>query len=209
MERCASGRVSGLFRSHGYSERVSNLLAALTTHRPKLPDGRVIWPGALPQGAPTSPAIANLVARRLDARLTGLAQKVGAVYTRYADDMTFSFALTPGIPVGRFCWWVDGICQQEGFVENVAKRKVLRRGNQQRVTGVVVNSGLFVPRKARRRFRAILHNCRTKGIASQAGGRDNFADYLRGFAAYVHMVQPALGARLIAEVDDVLAGGTP
>jgi hypothetical protein len=199
-------RVAGLFRSLGYSEFLAGTLAGLTTHRPVLPDGTVVWPGALPQGAPTSPAIANLVARSLDRRLAGLAERVGARYTRYADDLTFSFAETPEIPIGRFCWWVDQICQQEGFVENVAKRRILRRGNQQRVTGVVVNSGLFVPREARRRFRAILHNCRKNGLAAEARGREDFADYLRGFAAYVNMVQPELGARLMAEVAEVLDG---
>lgn len=199
-------RVAGLFRGLGYGEHIANLFAGLTTHRPVLDDGTVVWPGALPQGAPTSPAIANLISRALDRRLTGLADKVGARYTRYADDLTFSFAAAPEIAIGRFCWWVDQICQQEGFVENVAKRRVLRRGNQQRVTGVVVNSGLFVPREARRRFRAILHNCRRNGVAAEARGRDDFADYLRGFAAYVHMVQPELGARLLAEVSEILGG---
>lgn len=200
-------RVAGLFRGFGYSESIANLLAGLTTHRPVLDDGTVVWPGALPQGAPTSPAIANLVARTLDRRLSGLAERVGARYTRYADDLTFSFAEQPGIGIGRFCWWVDQICQQEGFVENVAKRRVLRRGNQQRVTGVVVNSGLFVPRAARRRFRAILHNCRKNGVEAEARGREDFADYLRGFAAYVNMVQPELGAKLLAEVSEILGGG--
>jgi hypothetical protein len=199
-------RVAGLFRSLGYSDTIANALAGLTTHRPVLDDGTVVWPGALPQGAPTSPSIANLVARSLDRRLAGLAARVGARYTRYADDLTFSFAETPELPIGRFCWWVDQICQQEGFIENVAKRRILRRGNQQRVTGVVVNSGLFVPRAARRRFRAILHNCRTNGVEAEARGREDFADYLRGFAAYVKMVQPELGGRLIAEVAAVLDG---
>jgi hypothetical protein len=180
-------RVQGLFEHYGYN-------------------GTVAWPGVLPQGAPTSPALANLVCRRLDMRLDGLARKLGATYTRYADDLTFSFAGQPGCGLGRFHWWVDQICQQEGFVENTAKRRVLRQSAQQRVTGVVVNSGLHVPRKERRRFRAILANCRAHGVASQARGRDDFVDYLRGFAAYVKMVQPELGARLVAEVEELLAG---
>lgn len=200
-------RVAGLFEHYGYGHDVAHILAGLTTHRAKLDDGRVVWPGVMPQGAPTSPAIANLVCRRLDMRLAGLASRVGARYTRYADDLTFSFADDSGLTggVGRFCWWVEQICQQEGFVENTGKRRVLRRGNQQRVTGVVVNSGLSVPRKARRRFRAILANCRKHGVASQARGRDDFPDYLRGYAAYIKMVQPELGARMIAEVEAVLA----
>lgn len=199
-------RALGFFQRIGYGEEVAAALAGLVTHRPVLADGRVGWPGVLPQGAPTSPALANLVCRRLDARLAGLARRCGAVYTRYADDLTFSFATPPSVELGRFAWWVDQICGQEGFVENTRKRRVLRRGNQQRVTGVVVNDKLSVPRAERRRFRAILENCRRHGVASQARGRDDFADYLRGFAAYVQMVQPDLGARFVREVDEILAG---
>jgi retron-type reverse transcriptase len=197
-------RVEGLFTWLGYVEEVAKLLAGLATHRPRLPDGRVVWPGVLPQGAPTSPAIANLVARRLDARLSALATKVGATYTRYADDLTFSFLGEPEKGLGRFFWWIDQITQQEGFFENTKKRRVFRPSKQQRVTGIVVNDELSIPRAERRRFRAMLANCRKLGVDSQARGRSDFRDYLRGFAAYVHMVQPALGAALLDEVRSLL-----
>ena len=157
----------------------------------------------LPQGAPTSPALANLSCRRLDARLAGLARRAGGVYTRYADDLTFSFAAEPA-RLGRLLWWIDQICQQEGFTENVAKRRVLRPSGQLRVTGVVVNAEVHVPRAAKRRFRAILANCRRHGVASQARGNPGFADYLRGFASYVHMVHPEEGEALLAEVHALL-----
>ena len=62
------------------------------------------------------------------------------------------------------------------------KRRVRRRKSQQRVTGVVVNAGLSVPRAARRRFRAILANCRRNGVAAEARGRKDFRAYLLGFA---------------------------
>jgi hypothetical protein len=198
-------RLVGLFQHYGYADDVAAALASLTTHRPVLPDGTVVWPGRMPQGAPTSPALANLICRRMDTRLSGLSRKLGAVYTRYADDLTFSFAKEPTCSVGRFAWWVDQICQQEGFAENAGKRRVLRPRNQQRVTGIVINSGLHVPRSARRRFRAILHNCRTHGVDSQARGRDDFRAYLQGFAAYIKMVQPDVGAALSAEVAALLA----
>jgi hypothetical protein len=200
-------RVRGLFKHLGYSDTVAAVLAGLTTYRPKLPDGTVLWPGILPQGSPTSPALANLACRRLDRRLSRLAAKYGAVYTRYADDLTFSFAKQPDIALGRFLWWVDGICQQEGFVERTDKRRILRNKHQQRVTGIVVNAGVHVPRADRKRFRAILHNCKKHGVASQARGRDDFAAYLAGYAAYVHMVEPALGKKWVDEVDALLDGG--
>ena len=61
-------RVRGLFQWLGYNADVANTLAGLTTYRPKLEDGTVLWPGVLPQGAPTSPALANLACRRMDRR---------------------------------------------------------------------------------------------------------------------------------------------
>jgi RNA-directed DNA polymerase len=199
-------RVAGLFRFLGYSDPVANALAGLTTYRPVDDEGTVAWPGVLPQGAPTSPALANLACRRLDARLSKLAARVGAVYTRYADDLTFSFAKPPEVRVGRLLWWVDAICDQEGFLERPDKRRVLRAKHQQRVTGIVVNEAVHVPRADKKRFRAILHNCKKHGVASQTKGRDDFAAYLHGYAAYVHMVEPERGAKLMAEVEELLRG---
>jgi hypothetical protein len=104
---------------------------------------------------------------------------------------------------------VNQVCQQEGFAENAAKRKILRRSAQQRVTGIVVNSGLTVPRTMRRTFRAILHNCRTYGLASQTRGRKDFRAYLLGYASYIRMVQPQLGAQVLAEVRKLLTHADP
>ncbi len=198
-------RVEGFFRYCGYDDEVASTLASLCTFRATSQSGKARWPGVLPQGAPSSPSLANLICVRMDKRLQGVANRYGATYTRYADDLTFSFASEPA-SLGRFQWWVDQICGQEGFSENLRKRRVLRPNNQQRITGVVVNSGLSIPRQARRRFRAILNNCRKHGVASQARGHDDFPAYLRGFAAYIHMVQPTLGKKLLAEVDSLLAG---
>jgi retron-type reverse transcriptase len=158
----------------------------------------------MPQGAPTSPAISNLVCRRLDARLAGLAARNKGVYTRYADDLTFSFQKIKDLELGRFRWWVDQICHQEGFFVNQKKFRVIRASQRQLVTGLVVNDELRVPREARRRFRAILHNCRRHGIESQAQGRADFTAYLRGFASYVHMVHPEEGRQLLREVEELL-----
>jgi retron-type reverse transcriptase len=201
-------RVRGVFNQLGYSLKVAHLLASLCTYRPVIDggeDGKIIaWPGILPQGAPTSPALANITCRRMDARLAALAKKSGARYTRYADDLTFSFDAEPKT-LGRFLWWVDQICQQEGFSENARKRRILRKKAQQRVTGIVVNSGLFIPRRDRHRFRAVLANVKKNGLEAEARGRKDFAAYLQGFAAYVKMVQPELGSKWVAEVKALTA----
>jgi hypothetical protein len=199
------GRLIGLFEHYGAGREAAEVLAAIVTHRPKLEDGRVAWPSVLPQGAPTSPALSNLVCRRLDARLSALAAKAGAVYTRYADDLTFSFREEPAHGIGHFSWWVSQITGQEGFVENVGKRRILRPAGQMRVTGIVTNTSLSVPRDARRRFRAMLHDCELRGVTKEVTGHDEPRAYLLGFAAYVAMVQPAAGAKLREEVRRVLA----
>jgi hypothetical protein len=216
-------RVVGLFARLGYavgdvrfasaddSRQVAPTLARLCCYAP---DPRAWGNARLPQGAPTSPAVSNLVCRRLDARLEGLARRNAGVYTRYADDLTFSFR-EPAVDLGRFRWWVDQICHQEGFFVNQDKFRVIRGSQRQVVTGIVVNDELNVPRDERRRFRAILHNCRLRGVESQARGHPRFADYLRGFASYVHMVQPEEGAELLRQVEELLGpetegqGGVP
>ncbi len=195
-------RVFGFFLGH-YGEEVASVLTQLTTHRPKLDDGTVVWPGALPQGAPTSPAIANLVCRRLDSRLTALAKKMSGNYTRYADDLTFSFR-NPPEKLGRFLWWVNAILQQEGFTENIKKRRIMRKGNRMAVTGLVVNEKVGIPRDERRTFKAILANCKKHGVESQARGRENFPAWLRGYAAYVRMVHPKLGEKWQREIEELL-----
>jgi retron-type reverse transcriptase len=209
-------RVVGLFASLGYAVgdarfasrdeaiQVAPTLARLCCYTPD----PFSWGNArLPQGAPTSPAISNLVCRRLDARVDGLARRNQGVYTRYADDLTFSFK-TRDIKLGRFRWWVDQICHQEGFFVNQGKFRVIRGSQRQLVTGIVVNEELRVPRDERRRFRAILYNCRRHGLESQARGHPCFGDYLRGFASYVHMVHPEDGAELLKEVEDLLGRDT-
>lgn len=117
--------------------------------------------GRLPQGAPTSPALANIVAGKLDARLAGLANSLNAVYTRYADDIVFSF------PTKRsrvFCvkilLFIKEIVEDCGFRLNQKKTSIRRGpGQQKKVTGIVINDKgkISIPRVYRRRLRARIH----------------------------------------------------
>ena len=209
-------RVVGLFASLGYeyadgrfsnnskSKQVAPTLARLCmfTENSKRFGG-----GFLPQGAPSSPAITNIICRKLDARLSGLAKQSGADYTRYADDLTFSFA-DDGVGIGRFRWWVDQICHQEGFLVNQSKFRAIRASQRQSVTGIVVNDCLRLPRKERRRFRAILHNCQQHGVESQARGNAGFRNWLRGYASYFNMVHPDEGRAILDEVNALLGNAT-
>ncbi|PRQ05022.1 reverse transcriptase [Enhygromyxa salina] len=208
-------RVKGLFRKAGYGEQVATVLALLTTECPRDEielGGRVHYvatgPRSLPQGAPTSPSITNALCVHLDARLTGLARKLGFRYTRYADDLTFSFHGQGKIPVGRLQKAVGDIVGDEGFVVHPHKTRVMRSGGRQKVTGLVVNTApdgqpvARVPRKVIRELRAAIHN-REQGKP----GKGESLEQLRGMAAYIHMCDPAKGAAFLARINALPAAG--
>ncbi|HHO49497.1 MAG TPA: RNA-directed DNA polymerase [Deltaproteobacteria bacterium] len=205
-------RIYGVFRSFGYSPEASTLLALLCTE-PEVAevelDGRTWYVHTserrLPQGAPSSPALTNIVARRLDRRLAGLAAHLSFTYTRYADDLTFSSDAADA-SIHRLIRAVEGIVSGEGFVVHPGKTRVMRRASRQEVTGLVVNDRLGVPRRLVRRWRATLFQVRRDGPGGKRFGlgSDVFAS-LSGFAAFVHMVDEARGARMLSEVAEVAA----
>lgn len=200
-------RVVAIFRSLGYSREAALWLARLTTSAApgnlKLPLGEStsIWrymPRHLPQGASTSPALANLSAHALDVRLAGLAQAFHAEYTRYADDLTFSGDGKFGGALREFIPLVQQVIRSEGFQSKHAKRRVLRSSRRQNVTGVVVNEKLNAARDEYDRLKAILHNCVQHGPVSQNREQHpNFAAYLRGRIAHVRQLNAARGDKLL------------
>jgi RNA-directed DNA polymerase len=151
-------RVRRVFERAGYSPAVATILALLCTEAPRREveyDGAkyhaATGPRGLPQGACTSPGLSNQVARRLDRRLRGLADRLGITYTRYADDLTFSGDDALETRVGYLMARVRHIAQEEGFVVNEAKSRVLRQNTAQIVTGLVVNDRPGAPRSEARR----------------------------------------------------------
>lgn len=206
-------RVTAIFRSLGYSREASIWLARLTTSA--LPANMPFVkeePSAvltylkrhLPQGAPTSPALANLSAYSLDVRLSGLARSFGATYTRYADDLTFSGPPRFGTSLRDFIPLASQIVRNERFRLNKAKRKVLRSSGRLLVTGVVVNEKLNVSRREFDRLKAVLTNCVRQGASTQnRSGHPHFAAHLRGRIAQVTQLNPARGARLLAVYNQI------
>ncbi len=152
----------------------------------------------LPQGAPTSPALANLVCFRLDRRLAGLAATSGARYTRYVDDLTFSGDRRVG--TGQLAELVTEIAAEEGFRVNPAKTRVAGAASRQRVLGAVVNARPTLPRTERDALRALLHNCARHGWATQTRGHDpaTFREHVLGRVAWAASLDPVLGERLHA-----------
>jgi len=202
-------RARALFRRLGYPREVAHLLTGLCTHATPAdawPVGRSAenWREQhqyavphLPQGAPTSPALANLCAYRLDVRLSALAEAAGARYTRYADDLAFSGREDFARGAHRFREAVAKIVLDEKFDLNWKKARQMRPATQQRLAGVIVNVRPNVPRGDYERLKAILHNCRRSGPSSQ--NRRAVADFrahLLGRIAHVAAIHPNRGQKL-------------
>jgi RNA-directed DNA polymerase len=170
------------FQQLGYPYSVAVDLANLCTLK-----------GALPQGAPTSPALSNIACVRLDKRLTGLARSLGCNYSRYADDLTFS---SDDRRLPSILPFLREILGEEGFQLGEHKTRISRAGNQQLVNGIVVNEFATLPRKHIRRLRAALHRLRTQGghtvqIASKRPGNHDSVKVLEGHLAFLRMINPA------------------
>jgi hypothetical protein len=208
----SAGRVFGIFQTLGYRADVAHVLTGLTTNSvplhvweivrraaanagvgPRFHLGRQLATPHLPQGAPTSPALANLAAFRLDRRLAGLAHVAGLRYSRYADDLTFS-----GGRLRRR--WTDletlvaAIARDEGFTLNLRKSTLRTAAARQQVCGIVVNKRPNVTRVEYDRLKAIIHNAVRHGPASQGAAAERA--HLEGRVAWVASLNPARGEKL-------------
>lgn len=201
-------RIKGVFSELGYSEQLATTLALLCTESPTEEvsvDGERFFVAhgmrALPQGAPSSPALTNILCRRLDARLQGCAAKLGFTYTRYADDLTFSGDAGARKLAGKLLWRVKQIIADEGFTPHPEKQHVMRSAQRQSVTGVVVNDKPSLERQTLRRFRATLFQVEQDGPqGKQWNGNENVLDALEGYAQFIKMVDAAKGAPLLLRV---------
>lgn len=192
-------QVRKVFSRFGYSYSVAGILANICCH-----DGKLV------QGAPSSPALSNLVAKNLDNRIEGIKRSLAErdkkiFYSRYADDLIFSFDDQDTLGVLPF---IRQIIRDEGFTLNEDKLKIMRSGGQQKVTGVVVNDRLNVPSQEYRKLRAVLHNIRSHGMIAEmerwqeASGKkvrspSHFQQILRGKIAFIQSVNLERGKILL------------
>ncbi|MFZ0387185.1 MAG: reverse transcriptase family protein [Solirubrobacteraceae bacterium] len=221
----SAGRVYATFRTIGYAPPIAHVLTGLCTNvvpqtvwevvsrtvgadarrdgsRFRL--GRRLSTPHLPQGAPTSPALANLAAFGLDRRLAGLARALELSYSRYADDLTFSGS--DRLRRGRrgIEALVAEIARDEGFAINLDKTALHTRGSRQTVCGIVVNEHPNVPRIEYDRLRALLHNAARDGPQGQnRGAVSDFEAHVRGRIAWVSALHPAHGEKLRAMFERV------
>ncbi|WP_410656489.1 reverse transcriptase family protein [Amycolatopsis sp. lyj-112] len=210
-------RITSLLKLAGYPAAVAEALAGLlTTAAPPdvlatAPDGRRdparvrmlnnLAATHLPQGAPSSPAVANAITCHLDRRLAGLARSLGAAYTRYADDLAFS---GDSLPLHRLLPGVRRIVTDEGFRLRDDKTSVAAAHQRQRVAGLVVNSTPAAARADYDALRALLHNCaRTGPDAQNRAGHPDFRAHLLGRIGWIAASSEARAARLRALFDGI------
>ena len=196
------GRVQCIFQAAGFERALAQALAFLTTVREGDPakeqgserrHGTRRW---LPQGAPTSPGLANLAASQMDSRLEGLAKSFGFAYSRYADDMTFS-TNDPRGKVDAMKDLVAEIVQESGFRLNDQKTTVMRAPGGRRVTGLIVDgTAPRVPREQVRRVRAMMHRFLTDPEHAEARR-------LLGCLSYMRMVNPGQVEKAVREWPDI------
>lgn len=200
-------KVYALFRRMGYPAAVARHLAGLCTAitpapvlaSPGLAAAEALSRRHLPQGAPTSPALANLVAYGLDLRLEGVASRIGATYTRYADDLSFSGDAWISAVLLRA---VPEIVRECGFALNTAKTRVQPASGRQVVTGIVVNAHLNLPRETYDELKAIIHH-----LARAEDPRRSdpaFLRHIEGRVAWLEQINPRKGAKLRDRLADAL-----
>jgi RNA-directed DNA polymerase len=182
------GRVRGLYMALPYrcTEEVATVLAQICCYE-----------NQLPQGAPTSPIVSNMICAQLDSQLQNLAKKYHCIYTRYADDITFSTS-KPKFPP-QLSYFSDKleklvigdeleqIIEKNGFSINESKTRLKTRYKRQEVTGITVNEKLNVKRKAIRQIRAMLHAWEKYGLEEAQ------SEFLKRFdkKQYFHKHQPS------------------
>jgi RNA-directed DNA polymerase len=209
----SGARVQTIFRMLGYPESVADLLGGICTNSVPRPawneadgeidpqhlyEARMLYQRPhLPQGAPTSPALANMCAYRVDCRLAGLAASAGAQYSRYADDLAFSGGEDLERSVERFSVHAAAVLLEEGFTVNHRKTRIMRQGVRQRLAGLVANQHANIARADFDRLKATLHNCVRQGAGAQnRNAHPRFRAHLDGRIGWVESVNPTKGRRL-------------
>ena len=205
-------RVAGLFWSLGYTEEVSNTLACLCTvgppgrHKESLMRVKPHPPRnvtVLPQGAPTSPHLANLVLRQLDTRFYGYAQKNNLHYTRYGDDITFSGEDASLPPVA----FLVQVVKEEGFSINFKKFYRRKAHQRQIVTGLIINDGVKVQKLFKREVRKHLYFAKKFGVNGHLTHigchKKAYRDWLLGCILFVRSVEFDVGESMLVDFDSI------
>ena len=221
----SEGRIANVFSQLGFSKLLSFELARIVTvavdRGGNSPDPANRWPaipyynsrheGMLPQGAPTSPMLSNLVMLRTDEILAGLADREGMKYTRYADDLAFSCGADKDIEhVRRVQRKVSKVLNEAGFRINQRKTQIRGPGSRRIVLGMLVDGN--EPRLARDykdMIRLHLHYLThgdfgpSRHAMARKTSVSGIFHHVRGLIAWTEVVEPDFGAAALKKFESI------
>jgi len=218
FESITEKRVYGIFHKvAGYHKNISVDLAKLCTYFPSKyywehiieedpPQGFNVYNRTiLPQGAPTSPALSNLVVYKLDRRLSGLAHSLHLNYSRYADDLTFSGNEESNFPIST----IEKIIREEGFFINSSKTYLRKRGQRQLVNGLTITNGVHVPKTQKNEIWKHLYFARKYGPINHLEflgleDKSSFKEWLLGHISYVYSIEPEVGKKMLDSFNKII-----
>ncbi len=187
-------QVFKVFYYIGYTREVSHLLTKLCTNANDV----------LPQGSPASPVLSNLVSLKLDKRLSKLAESASCVYTRYADDITFSGdkKIKSLVPI------ISEIIIGEGYCINEDKLRLQYSFQRQEVTGLIVNKKVSVPQKTIKEIDDAIYYCTKYGVNEHMKrimcNKSFYKEHLYGLAYFIHMIDKEKGQKYLLKLDQIL-----
>jgi len=186
-------QVKEYFISLGYTEEVANLLAEICTFKNRLP-----------QGAPTSPALSNLICRKMDADFRALCENHGWSYSRYADDMTFSGRDKNDIIKLKT---IENIVINNRLRLKYAKTRIAHKGMRMKITGLTVGNGVHVPKQYRREVWTELHFCYKYGVEShlkrKGVEKKNYKFWLLGRIMYIRSIDRTCGDNMLQRFNEI------
>ncbi|MFZ4929520.1 reverse transcriptase family protein [Chryseobacterium sp. Mn2064] len=216
-------RVYGAFKNMGYQGNLAVSLSKLCTYK----HSSEYWnsfesrekallstyikemPAILPQGCPSSPMLANIIASKMDLRFEKLAKKMNFSYSRYADDLTFSIKDTGSLPSISF---INKIISDEGFYINNEKVTYMLKGQKQYVTGLSVTNGVHTPKKYRKKIARHIYFCRKFGVEVHLKKvrKDflgyttlNFHDWLYGHICFINSIDKEHSEKLLKDFNKI------
>lgn len=216
-------RVYGVFKSLGYVANLAYSFAKITTakHRESywadfdenskevLQHLVIEKPAILPQGAPTSPALSNILATKMDYRFEALAKKLKFSYSRYADDLTFSINKEGNLPSLKL---IEKIISDEGFFVNEKKTRYMKKGCKQYVTGLTTTNGVNVSKKYRKEISEHIYYCRKYGVSSHLENRIKefpkynnikFHNWLYGHLCFIKSVNENASKKMLEDFNKI------
>ncbi|MDN3619387.1 reverse transcriptase family protein [Polaribacter undariae] len=215
-------RVYGVFKSLGYAKNLAYSLAKITTakHRDtywrnfdddskeKLKELVMAKPPILPQGAPTSPMLSNILATKMDYRFEALSKTQNCRYSRYADDMTFSITKDGKLPSLKL---ITKIISDEGFFINDKKTRYMKKGCKQYVTGLTTTNGTNVSKKYRKEISEHIYYCRKYGVSGHLEKREDFLGYnslkfhnwLYGHLCFINSVNETASKKMLEDFNKI------